>query len=56
MTKAFEGLEFRYGVVEKMESGQEALGVSWKVNVKARGKRGVLCVEHGSQILPRSLV
>lgn len=34
MTKAFEGVEFRYGVVGKMESGQEALGVSWKVNVK----------------------
>ncbi|KAG6365480.1 hypothetical protein INS49_007091 [Diaporthe citri] len=31
MTKAFEGIEFRYGVVERMKSGQEVLGVSWKL-------------------------
>lgn len=34
MTKAFEGIEFRYGVVGKMRSEQAVLGVSWKVNVK----------------------
>lgn len=38
MTKAFEGIEFRYGVVERMKSGQEVLGVSWKVNVKPAEK------------------
>lgn len=38
MTKAFENIEFRYGVVERMKSGQEMLGVSWKVNVKPAEK------------------
>lgn len=40
MTNAFEKIEFRYGVVEKSESGQEVLGVSWKVNA-GRAKKGV---------------
>lgn len=40
MTKAFDGIEFRYGVVGKLDSGQQVLGVSWKVNVKPV-KRGV---------------
>lgn len=34
MTKAFEGIEFRYGVVGKSESGQQLLGVSWQVNAQ----------------------
>ncbi|KAL1852814.1 hypothetical protein Daus18300_012058 [Diaporthe australafricana] len=40
MTKAFEKIEFRYGVVERSESGQDVLGVSWKVNA-GRVKKGV---------------
>lgn len=39
MTKAFEGIEFRYGVVNKSESGQDALGVSWKVSAQRVKKR-----------------
>lgn len=38
MTKAFEGVEFRYGVVGRLESGQEVLGLSWKVDVKPAEK------------------
>lgn len=34
MTKAFEGVEFRYGVVGKTEGEQQVLGVLWKVNAK----------------------
>lgn len=40
MTKAFDGIEFRYGVVGKLDSGQQVLGVSWKVNARPV-KRGV---------------
>lgn len=40
MTKAFDGIEFRYGVVYKQDDGQEVMGVSWKVNVE-RAKKGV---------------
>lgn len=39
MTKAFEKIEFRYGVVSKSDSGQEVLGVSWKVNAERVKKR-----------------
>lgn len=40
MTKAFEDIEFQYGVVRELESGQQVLGVSWQVNVKSV-ERGV---------------
>lgn len=40
MTKAFEGIEFRYGVVDKQNDGHEVIGVSWKLNVE-RAKKGV---------------
>lgn len=39
MTKAFEKIEFRYGVVNKSESGQQVLGVSWKVSAERVKKR-----------------
>lgn len=39
MTKAFEEIEFRYGVVKRSESGQEVLGVSWKVSAQRVKKR-----------------
>lgn len=39
MTKAFEKVEFRYGVVNKSDSGQEVLGVSWKVSTERVQKR-----------------
>lgn len=39
MTKAFEKIEFRYGVVSKSDGGQEVLGVSWKVNTERVQKR-----------------
>lgn len=39
MTKAFEKIEFRYGVVSKSDSGQEVLGVSCKVNAERVKKR-----------------
>lgn len=39
MTKAFEKIEFRYGVVNKSESGQEVLGVSWKISAQRVKKR-----------------
>ncbi|KAG8156859.1 hypothetical protein KVR01_013272 [Diaporthe batatas] len=39
MTKAFEEIEFRYGVVNKSDSGQEVLGVSWKVSAQRVKKR-----------------
>lgn len=40
MTKAFEGIEFRYGVVGKLENGHQVLGISWQVNAQPV-KRGV---------------
>lgn len=39
MTKAFEKIEFRYGVVKKTETGEEVLGVSWKVSAERVKKR-----------------
>lgn len=39
MTKAFEKIEFRYGVVNNSESGEEVLGVSWKVSAGRVKKR-----------------
>ncbi|KAI7778642.1 hypothetical protein LA080_001875 [Diaporthe eres] len=39
MTKAFEKIEFRYGVVSKSDSGQEVLGISWKVSAERVKKR-----------------
>lgn len=40
MTKVFGGIEFRYGVVGELDSGQQVLGVSWKANARPV-KRGV---------------
>lgn len=38
---AFEKIEFRYGVVNKSESRQEVLVVSWKVSAERVKKRVV---------------
>lgn len=39
MTNSFEKIEFRYGVVNKSDSGQEVMGVSWKVSTERVKKR-----------------
>lgn len=40
VTKAFEAIEPRYGVVGKQVGGQEVMGISWKLDVE-RAKKGL---------------